>query len=339
MEKGRRAFIFPQVDGLVSELKELNNYLKKRKQVQGSYEARRREARQKGLFFPLRRLGRDEIEDFFRGFPLVGVDGSLNTVGASFPYTVTFFRALARSSRVGAGGEQIWVYQIFSPLLPEHRAKVEEKLKLRLDPEEAVARLRWETLAALEAEVGKRALEKEHPRLLLWDGGFARLETHAPSIWNDVKSRALGEGVVMLGITEEIATSVLGGALPVPGEYGVGELAADREILYGLLRPGEGFQRKKEDREKVGRVYVRLARHPQVIAVDYFPEQSEDLLPALNFLYTITPEHGRGFPFWLDLVDAEVRITREQVEVLLANYLDPALAEVYFRPLRARRDL
>ncbi len=305
--------------------------MQRRKEARGSWEARRRKAREKGSFFPLRRLSSGEIQEFFRGSSLVGVDGSLNTFGAAFPYTVTFFRALARSCRTGAEGKRFWAHRIFSPLLPEHRAKVEEKVKAGLDPEEALARLRWETLAALEAEAGRRALEEEHPRLLLWDGAFARLEAHAPLVWEELKSCALSRRTLLLGVTEEIATSSF-------RDLGAG-MMADREILYSLLRPGEGFQLREEGREEVGRVYVRLASHPQVIAVDYLPEQRGDLATALNFLYTITPEHGRGFPLWLDIVDAEVRITRDQVEVLIANYLDPAVTELFLRPLRARRDL
>ncbi len=247
-----------------------------RKQGWGAYEVRRREARKKGTFFPLRRLGREEIQKFFKGSSLVGVDGSVGTYGASFPYTVTFFRALARSTRADNTGEgRIWTHQLFSPLLPGHQAKVEEKLKAGLDPEEAVARLRWETLAVLEAEAGKQAVERECPRLLLWDGGFARLETHASLLWKSLKTRALRQGTVILGITEEIATSSLVQVLGNPEELEEKGMIADREILYGLLRPGEAFQREEDDKKK-GRVYVRFARHPQIIAVDYLSSLCSD---------------------------------------------------------------
>ncbi|MEG3068731.1 MAG: hypothetical protein RQM95_11160 [Syntrophaceticus schinkii] len=78
-------------DQLVSELKELNNYLEKRHRVGGTTGERRQQAEQKGVFAPLSGLSGKEISSFFQGRPLVGVDGSLATYGASYPYVVTFF--------------------------------------------------------------------------------------------------------------------------------------------------------------------------------------------------------------------------------------------------------
>jgi len=95
---------------------------------------------------------------------------------------------------------------------------------------------------------------------------------------------------------------------------------------------------EEEKKEAKKRVYVRFSWHPQVIAVDYFPEQEEVLPDALSFLYTITPSHGRGFPLWLDIVDAEVRLTAAHLEGFLAAHLDPHLVELFLRPLRWQRD-
>ncbi|HHW40862.1 MAG TPA: DNA double-strand break repair nuclease NurA [Syntrophomonadaceae bacterium] len=323
-------------DGMITEIKELNKFLRERRLAGGTSTERRLQAGREGSFFRLRRLTGEEIRSFFQGHPLVGVDGSFNNYGASFPYVVTFFRALARSSRPDPQtGERIWAHRIFSPLLPRYREQVREKLELGLEPEDALARLRWEILATLEAEVGKQALIMKKPRLLLWDGGFARLEAHAAATWQQIRDEALQQGTIMLGVTEEIATASLVQALSPDA----GDIWGDREVLYGLLKPGEVFCRQERGGSKRKRVYVRFASHPQVVAVDYLPEQEQELAAALNFLYTITPSHGRGFPLWLDVVDAEVRITREEMEALLATYLDPVLTEVYLRPLRSRREL
>ena len=335
---------FRETDGLIAELRELNESLTRRQQATGSTVLRRRLAQEIGAISPLRYLAGEEIRTLFGDYPLVGVDGSLNSCGASFPYTVTFFRALARSTREGVTGGKYWTYRVFSPLLAKHQVQVQTLIDQGLDPEDALAHIRWSTLAAMEAEIGETALEREHPRILLWDGGFARLETHAPAIWERVKEGALRQGTIMLGVTEEIATRILTGLLAKKQGLNTvlqGEALADREWLYGMLQPGEVFRVNGQPAVagKRGRVYARLARHPQVIAVDYLTEQTEELDAALNFLYTVTPSHGRGFPLWLDVVDAEVRITSEQVEVLLAAYLDPALRELFFRPLRARREL
>lgn len=322
-------------DGFIKELKELNRYLGERLRARGDHEQRRRLAALHGEFMKLSRLQGDGLERFFTGASLVGVDGSLNNFGASYPYVVTLFQALAWVTRTG-GGEprRIWTHQVFSPLLPRYREKVQNRLQDGMNPEDALTRLRWETLALLEAEVGRQALIEERPRLLLWDGGFARLESHAPALWEEMRDKALQQKTVMLGVTEEVATSILAAAL-TPGQEGLG----DREILYGMLQEGEAYFFAGQTGGDKRRVYLRLAAHPQALAVDYLPEQEEELPGALNILYTITPKHGRGFPLWLDLVDREVRITREQVEVLLAEFLEPSFAELFLRPMRARREL
>ncbi|MGB9791302.1 MAG: DNA double-strand break repair nuclease NurA [Thermacetogeniaceae bacterium] len=323
-------------EGLIEEIQELNRFLRKRRLMVGTAEEKRLRAEREGSFSRLCRLSGEEIRRFFQDQPLVAVDGSFNTYGASFPYLVTFFRALARSTGENSEtGGRIWGHRLFSPLLPSCWEKIKEKLEQGLEAEDALASIRWEMLAELEAEVGLQALAAEKPRLLLWDGGFARLEIHAAATWVRIRKKALDQGTVVLGVTEEIATSSLVQSL-LPG---AGENWGDREVLYGLLEPGEAFLREEGDKKKRGRVYVRFASHPQVLAVDYLPEQRGELMTALCYLYTITPSHGRGFPLWLDIVDAEVRITKEEMDTLLAAYLDPELVEFYLRPLRSWRDL
>jgi hypothetical protein len=325
-------------DQLVSELKELNNYLEKRHRVGGTTGERRQQAEQKGVFAPLSGLSGKEISSFFQGRPLVGVDGSLATYGASYPYVVTFFRALAHTTSSGSSNERIWVQKIFSPLLPRYQEKMEERISKGQNPDEAMAHLRWETLATLEAKAALQVLESR-PRLVVFDGGFARLKMHAPQIWNELKVTALEQEVLLLGVTEEIATCSLAQTLIAEGEQGLPGLMGDREILFGLLQPGETYRLHEGDSGEQGRLYARFARHPQVVAVDYLRDQESVFEPALNFLYSITPSHGRGFPLWLDVVDAEVRLSREEVEAMIATCLDPAMAEVFLRPLRASREL
>jgi len=338
-----------RTDGLAAELQELDRALAQRRQTSGNAAARRRIAQGIGAISALRHLSGEEIRSLFGDAPLVGVDGSMGSCGASFPYTVTLFRALARSTAAGAAGARHWTYRVFSPLLPGHQARVQELLDQGLGPEAALAHIRWSTLAAMEAEAGQAALEREHPRMLLWDGGFARLEEYAPETWERLQESALRQGTVMLGVTEEIATRILAdkvpeAAGPEESQYQRAGRPADREWLYGMLQPGEIFQLNGAPAVgpgagKRGRVYARLAAHPQAIAVDYLTAQSGELETALNFLYTITPSRGRGFPLWLDVVDADVRITGDQLEALLTAHLDPALRELFLRPLRARREL
>ncbi len=323
---------------LVSELKELNNYLKERRSAGGSTAHRRELAMRKGDFIPLSTLRKKEISSLFRGRSLVGVDGSLATYGASYPYTVTFFRALAHITSSQDEGQKVWTQEILSPLLPKYREKIEKYLEEGQGHDEVMAHLRWKMLATLEAEVALEAMRSD-PRLLLLDGGFARLRTHAPEIWTQLKAGSLQKGLFLLGITEEIATSSLVQKIIPKGEQGGIGVIGDREFLFGILESGEIYRLHGEESGEEGRLYARFAGHPQVVAVDYLQEQSDDLGPALNFLYTITPSHGRGFPMWLDVVDEEVRLAKEEVEAMISTSLAPDLAEVFLRPLRASRDL
>lgn len=325
-------------DLLISELKELNRYLDRRHRVGGNTGERRQRACQTGVFASLSGLSGEEIRSFFQGRPLAGVDGSLATYGASYPYVITFFRALAKTTSLGSTGERIWAQEIFSPLLPRYQEKMEERLGQGLNPDDIMAHLRWETLATLEAQMAERTLALR-PRLLVMDGGFARLEMHAPEIWKRVTDASLKQGVLVLGVTEEIATCSLAKTFALEGDSDFPGVMGDREILFGLLEPGEIYQQHEENNGGKERLYARFARHPQVVAVDYLNEQKSEIKKALNFLYTITPTHGRGFPLWLDVVDAEVRLTREQVEAMITTCLDPAMAEVFLRPLRASREL
>lgn len=257
MERG--STIFDEDEQLVAEIKALNEHLRQRLDSRGSAAERRRQASRVGQFLQLRRLAGEETSAFFQGSSLTGIDGSVNTFGANYPYLVTLFRALARSSRTdGGSGERVWIDELFSPLLPRCQAKLQERIDQGLSPEEALARLRWETLARLEARAGLTAVEKEKPRLLLWDGGFARLETHASDIWEQIRKMAVLTGVVMLGVTEEISTSSLKEALCAPEAAGA---VADRELLYGLLEPGECYQTERGRSNEQKRVYVRFAAH------------------------------------------------------------------------------
>lgn len=325
-------------DQLIFELKELGQYLEKRHKRGGTTGKRRQRARQKGVFADLSKLSPGEIASFFQGRPLIGVDGSLVNYGASYPYVLTFFRALAHTTGSGGISERIWEQEVFTPLLPRYQDKLDEHLNRGQDAEEVLAHLRWEILATLEAKVAAQSLQGK-PRLLVLDGGFARLKNHAPEIWSSLKSAALEQDVLLVGVTEEIATCSLASTFNLAGEGDFPRVVGDREILFGLLEPGEAYRLCEDGGGEKGRFYVRFAKHPQVVAVDYLKAQENEVLFALNFLYTITPSSGRGIPLWLDVVDAEVRLTRGEAEAMIATCLDPAVAEVFLRPLRASREL
>jgi hypothetical protein len=63
--------VLPQ-EQLISELKELNEYLEKRHRMEGTTEERRQRAKQKGVFADLSKLSAEEIASFFQGTPRWG---------------------------------------------------------------------------------------------------------------------------------------------------------------------------------------------------------------------------------------------------------------------------
>ena len=52
-------------------------------------------------------------------------------------------------------------------------------------------------------------------------------------------------------------------------------------------------------------------------------------------IYTLTPEQGRGIPYWLDIVDNQVRVTNPLVQTLVEQYIDP---EIRHRILMLKRN-
>jgi hypothetical protein len=51
-------------------------------------------------------------------------------------------------------------------------------------------------------------------------------------------------------------------------------------------------------------------------------------------VYSLTPEQGRGIPFWLDIVDNQVRVTNPLVETMVEQYID---ADLRHRLLAVKR--
>lgn len=289
-------------------------------------QAMRRALQEKyGAIRRARHLEKCDIDGLAGGRALVGVDGSVNRYGATFPYLVYFYRALAAST----WGRQWLLYDFFCPVRPGDREQVEEICHGGLQVEEALSRLYWKHLAAAEARAALAAARDGNPFLLLLDGGFSRLQTHAPGQWEELQAACCRQHSLLVGVVEEVSSNLVGSAVG---------LASDRPVFFGLLAPGEYLVVPAERPEWL-RVYGRLSQHPQAVAVEMLAAQEEHLGKVMDFLYTTTPAGSRGIPLWLDIVDRRVRLTSRELQVILRQAWEPAIIQKFIYPQRERRVL
>lgn len=262
----------------------------------------------------------------FGSAPLVAVDGSTHGFGGSYPFVLHLFRAAARSSR----GERVVEHGFLSPLVAAHREEVAQMAAREGVPRDyALLLVRDRQLCRLEVRAAAAAVAALRPALVLFDGGFLRYAHHAPEEWEEYCATARAAGTVSVGVIEEAASSGLARAV-------VGEGFYDRDLLFGLLDPGEALFLPPVKRG-VYTVFARLSRHPQAVACDFLPEHSQQAPAVMEYLYRITPSDSRGIPLFLDLVDAEVRLDEREVELLLTTWVEADLRERFLVPHRARR--
>lgn len=259
------------------------------------------------------------------GRPVVGVDGSVNSFGGGFPYYV----ALLRAAAVPTQGQPLVREAAYSPLLrPDWLAAgaAQDGLRLR--------RLQ----ARLEVAVAAKALAGYRPALLLMDGPLVRFDREAKKSFARLARQALDAGAALVGVVENVESSVLRRLL---GEDAPPDWAArwDRELLWGVLQPGEVLALAQpvpagdgEDPEgprgvAVRRWFLRPGADPAPIALDFLEDQvqADPAMPrrVAAFLMALTPADGRGIPVWTDLVDRHVRITEAELQQAVQAYLDP----------------
>lgn len=318
---------------LVGELVELQKNLEERRAGLSRDMLRKVLAEKAGKFQVLIPMSHAEIESWFGSRPLAAVDGSVNVLGGPFPRVLEFFQALGKTSH----GRRVTAAKVFTPMMPGGMEELEKLTNQEHLPREAaLAILRSRRLSALELEVGCRLAEEEAPRLLLFDGGFMRYARHAPKEWASFCTLAKERGVIAVGVIEEVESFGLAEIC------GLGpQLLYDRDLLLGVLEPGECLLIQPELKvkgESLYTVFARLSCHPQPVAVDFLQEQVAFAPEVMRYLYTITPSGSRGVPLFLDLVDAEVRLGRREIELLTDTYLGPTLREIFFTPQRERRD-
>ena len=100
---------------------------------------------------------------------------------------------------------------------------------------------------------------------------------------------------------------------------------SDRELFYGVLEEGEMFE--WEDWSVAGsglwKMVMRTSKNPVPIGLDGLQSQQEERFQLAGLVYTLTPEQGRGIPYWLDIVDRQVRVTNPLVQTMVEQYIDP----------------
>lgn len=273
------------------------------------------------------------------GVKLMGVDGS----SAGFGGNSCRLDALAAMA-VCTCGARVAVFDLVHSLDVECRALMERiaaEKNVPLDvAQEALVKAR---LAALECQACQELLRRNrdfagaagHERtLVLMDGGFLRYQTACPGEWGELVRFAEETEVLLSGVIEEIGTFHV--ARLVSCVLGLEWPRNDRELLFGLLDPGECILVRPELQFKGDyyTVFARFSDHPQPVAIDFLRSQLDEGLnrvkAAVRIMWGITPRSSRGFPLWLDMVDSEVHLTEADVEAVARHCLGADVVERLF---------
>lgn len=267
----------------------------------------------------------------------VAVDGSCQTVGATYPYYLTLVQAVALT--LPPGKQPLVKHRIFSPLFPEERTEIETRAG-GFQPVEAAAESRVrELMAEVELAVAREAALQFRGAVVLLDGGFVHFRARAGALFDQLVEEAAENHQLLIGVIEEISSRLLGEAV---GEvWPGGHPAHDREVLLGCMEVGEAFFLSPGFKKSagIGTVFARFAAHPQPVAFDFLDPQAEEIPEVLGVLRALTPFDGRGVPAPVDIADRYVRLTAGEVEQLVAAAVPAGLREVLLTAHRLRRSI
>ncbi len=310
---------------LKNKLRQLNESLKQAYPSRSFEEANIRERLQKaGTFYTLTKLSGEEIRNWLNGL-LVGVDGSVNSTKGFQERTLSVFQALAK----GTQGEEKWTADVYTPLLDEEDGQEGKAAR--------EARKRGTLLSRLEMKVTMEAIREWVPRVVMTDGSLLHYSIDDNEIWEQLAEMAELKNTLLVGVSEEIGTRTL--VKELFPEYPVW---TDRDLLYGVLNVGEAYEWEgwsqagtvDQAGNNMWKMVFRASRSPQPIGLDGLVSQREERLQLAKLVYSLTPEQGRGIPYWLDIVDRQVRVTTPLVETMVEQYIDP---EIRYRLLSSKR--
>lgn len=273
---------------------------------------------------------------------VVAVDGSINSVGSSYPHYVAVMRSLAQSTL--ACYEPIYKYEIYSPLFEGDNAQEDYFYAEQKDVPAAVQdeNRRSAHMACLEIEAAIEAVENMEPSVVMMDGSLAQFRIKCRDKWERLHELVLRQHVLLIGVVEEIKTAMIKQVLEDILPDTMRDMY-DRELLFGLLSPGQMLVIAQEHlgQGKLGlaAAFMRTSQDPHPIAMDMLVEQAERMRDMAALVYTLTPMDSRGIPLWLDIIDNQVRITDQMMEALVEEYIDADLRHRLLVAKRQNRDL
>jgi hypothetical protein len=312
--------VLPVSVELKNKLKQMNESLRKQFPSRFYQPSEIRQKLQKeGRFYHFDKFSKNELDRFLGEKSIVGVDGSVNSTKGTEKRVLSVFQALAKATR---GGEK-WAADVYTPLLEEEIEKEQELARH--------ARKRGALLSNLEMEVAIQAMREWKPKAMLMDGSLLHYHIDDMGKWESVQRVALEEKVCVIGIAEEMGTSTL--VHEIFPEY---KGWTDRDLLYGVLDTGEAFLLdERYFGGKMWRAVFRPSDSPVPIGLDGIMGQIEEQLDLIRLVYTLTPRQGRGIPYWLDIVDNQVRVTNALMQTMVEEYIDEDLRR---RLLVTKRD-
>lgn len=261
---------------------------------------------------------------------IVGVDGSNNKLGGSYPHYVEIYQALAKSTIYKE--DPLILADIFSPLYMEEDEDI-------VEDDEVVNKTNIK-LSTIEVEAALESIDKFNPYAILMDGGLIRYNIYANEKWLELKERCENEGILLVGVIEDIKTSIIGNELNHI-DPNIKEGFYDRELLFGQIDYGEIIiirdEVNKKGPEGYSSIFLRSSLDPSVIGMDIIESQKKYMEEMARLVFTLTPENSRGVPLWLDIIDKEVNISDDIMKALLERYMDRGVYERFFIAERDKR--
>ncbi|GFN35724.1 DNA double-strand break repair nuclease NurA [Tepidimicrobium xylanilyticum] len=280
------------------------------------------------------KLSQEELKNYNKKGGILGVDGSNNRVGGAYPHFVEIYQGLAKSTIYGS--KPIYKTDFYSPLCPGNG--YENGLENPLEEDQSI---RSKKLSAIEVEVAIEGVKKLKPYAVIMDGSLIRYDIECHAKWQELKRECEENNIILIGVIKDIKTYIIGDLLVKNNLLSTKELFYDRELLYGLLEYGEAIEIQsdvaKKTKEGFASLFMRSSLAPSVIGMDILYSQRQHLEEMARLILTLTPKDGRGVPFWIDIVDNEVRITDQLIKGLLESYLDREILEKLFISERDKR--
>lgn len=277
----------------------------------------------------LEKLSEEDLKTYQSKGGILGIDGSVNKLGGSYPHFIEAYQALGKSTVYK--DDPIILADIFSPLSPEGGENPLE------NDEKIITEERNIRLSTLEVEAAIQSVKVLKPYAILMDGGLIRYNIYAYDKWMKLRKLCEEKNIILVGVIEDIKTNIIGSRLLEEGES-----FYDRELLFGKLDYREAIfikdQVNKKDPEGYSSIFLRSSLAPSLIGMDIIDSQKEYMEEMAKLVLSLTPENSRGVPLWLDIVDKEVKISDEIMKALVERYLDRDIYERFFKSQRDKRN-